>query len=310
MKKNKTECRATVLENIEISETFYRIKLLFNGTGAKQFAGTLPGQFAEFDLSGISIPTETQIPENLCDVSKRAVLLRRPFSFADATMIDSDNATVDIVYCVLGAATLRMKTLKTGDTLSVIGPLGNGFDIRDDKKYALLIAGGMGAPPIQHVAKYIKTNCSQTESIAFVGARSIKHLPYRQINTAEISDEPGMGIAEFAEVGVKSIVSTDDGSVGIKGFVTESIKKWLSGNAPAGDDCIIYACGPEPMLQAVSKIAAENQIQCQVSLERMMACGIGLCQSCAVEHKTENQDTVYKLCCKDGPVFDATKVVW
>ena len=149
----KALCRATVADNLSISENFYRLKLLLKGNCAKSFSSTLPGQFAEFELSGLSVPDKAQISENLSDASQRTLMLRRPFSFADVTIVDRQNVTLDVLYCVLGPGTLRMKNLKPGDEINLIGPLGNGFSIPKNKKHALLVAGGMGAPPIQHLAE-------------------------------------------------------------------------------------------------------------------------------------------------------------
>ena len=110
---------------------------------------------------------------------------------------------------------------------------------------------------------------------------------------------------------IDSIVTTDDGSAGLKGFVTKALEKLLNESNLAPAKTIIYSCGPEPMLEAVAKIAEKFNIECQVSMERVMACGIGLCQGCAVECKTDDpQKTIYKMCCSDGPVFDSKEVIF
>jgi len=118
-------------------------------------------------------------------------------------------------------------------------------------------------------------------------------------------------VPEFAKYGIESILATDDGSAGYHGLVTDCLTEWLEKSDLPIDDIIICACGPEPMLASVAKIAAEKNIDCQVSMERRMACGIGLCQSCAVECKVPgSNETIYKMCCQDGPVFDAREVVF
>ena len=110
---------------------------------------------------------------------------------------------------------------------------------------------------------------------------------------------------------VESHIATDDGSAGFHGYVTDCVEKWIKQHKPDPSDVMIYSCGPEPMLAKISQIAHKHKIDCQLSMERRMACGIGLCQSCAVECKlADSNETVYKMCCKDGPVFDGKEVVF
>jgi len=210
----------------------------------------------------------------------------------------------------VGPATLRMTTLARDDRLSIIGPLGNGFSIPKGKKLALLVAGGMGAPPLQHLAKVLATGHSGVEALAFAGAKTIMDLPF-ELSSQQISAGAGLWLGEFAQYSIKSIIATEDGSAGYAGLITECLSQWLDKNTVSASQTIIYTCGPEAMMAEVAKIAQAHNIDCQVSLERMMACGIGLCQSCAVECRQESSDeTVYKLCCKDGPVFDSRDIVW
>jgi len=106
-------------------------------------------------------------------------------------------------------------------------------------------------------------------------------------------------------------VATDDGSAGFAGLITDCLSEWLGRSDSASENMIIYGCGPEQMLVRVAKIAKQKKIDCQVSMERRMACGIGLCQSCAVECRVaESNETVYKLCCEDGPVFNSSELVF
>ena len=133
---------AVVTSNKQIGYRFYKLKLTFSGDGAKAFAHFKPGQFLEIDVSNVTLPSPENIPPDLLDASSRNILLRRPFSCTDVA-IHGDKTTADILYCVLGPATLRMTTIKPDDFLSIIGPLGNGFTIPENKKYALLVSGGM-----------------------------------------------------------------------------------------------------------------------------------------------------------------------
>ncbi|MBP7051894.1 MAG: dihydroorotate dehydrogenase electron transfer subunit [Phycisphaerae bacterium] len=301
---------AGVLANRRIGECFWRMDLEFTGAGAKAFAQFHPGQFLQIDVSEVGLPPEEQIPADLPDVCRRNVLLRRPFSFADVTA-ETGRTTAELLYCVLGPASVRMTTLKAGESMSIIGPLGNGFPVPRHKQLALLVVGGMGAPPIRCLAKYLRAEHPAMKAVAFVGARTAAAMPFEGL-PSEIPAGVDSCIPAFAKFGIPSAVATDDGSAGYRGFVTERLAKWLDEQKDwSAQGTIIYACGPEPMLAAVARIAGERGIDCRVSMERRMACGIGLCQSCAIECRVEgSQETVYKLCCQDGPVFDAQMVVF
>ena len=306
---NRGEFLATVCTNKQIGRRFYRLGLEFREAGAAVFAEAKPGQFAELDLAGAALPPAEAIPIDLVDVAGRKILLRRPFSFCDARS-QKDKTVVDILYCVVGPATLRMTTLSGGDSVSVIGPLGSGFWVPEGKKAALLVAGGMGAGPLLLLVKVLTADFPKIEMVAFAGAKTAKELPFEG-RLDEISEHLGFSLAEFAKCGVESLVATDDGSAGYHGLVTNCFSEWLGEHSLAAKDTIIYSCGPEEMLARVAEIAKAKKIDCQVSMERRMACGIGLCQSCAVECRVNgSSETVYKLCCEDGPVFESREVVF
>jgi len=322
---------ATVLFHKPLRQKFFRLGLQFAGPGAEAFAKTRPGQFAQFDLSNIALPATEAIPEDLQDAAARQILLRRPFSFARVAKETTPPAhpapahpahpkpvssgvgkiIVEVVYCVLGPATLRMTTLVKGNPINIIGPLGNGFTVPAGKKRALLVAGGMGSPPLEHLAQVLTLEHPTMDAIAFVGAKTKEDLPFEK-PLDNLSREIGFWLKEFGRYSISSFVATDDGSAGFKGFVSACIVDWLSQNAisfnPA--EAIIYACGPRSMLTTIAKLARDKKIDCQISMEEMMACGIGLCQSCAVKCKTDGPGEAYKLCCKDGPVFDAKEIVF
>ena len=306
---NKGVFSAAVTANKRIGLRYYRLGLEFSMEAAAAFAKAKAGQFAELDLSSTALPKSENIPEELVDAAGRNVLLRRPFSFADVTA-KKDKTSVEILYCVVGPGSLRMTTLSAGDTISVIGPLGNGFDVPKEKKLFLLVAGGMGAGPLIYLAKVLTADYPSIEVVAFAGAKSADELPFER-RLDQISQELGFAVPEFARYGIKSLVATDDGSAGFGGLVTNCFSQWLGQNKPAGRDTIIFGCGPEAMLKRTAEIAKEKNIDCQVSMERMMACGIGVCQSCAVECRLpDSNETVYKLCCEDGPVFESKEVIF
>ena len=300
---------AVVCANKRIGERFYRLGLAFSGAGKEAFSKAQAGQFVQLDLSDAALPELKDIPEDLRDTAERKVLLRRPFSFAGVTTTE-DKTSAEILYCVVGPATLRMTTLSAGDSVSVIGPLGNGFWVPDGKKTALLVSGGMGAGPLQHMAKILTADFPDIDVTAFAGAKTVKGLPFEG-RLDKIAQQLEFSLPEFARHGVRSLVATDDGSAGFAGPVTDCLLEWLGKSDSASESTVIYSCGPEAMLARMAEIAQENNIDCQVSMERRMACGIGICQSCAIECKTDiESESVYKMCCMDGPVFKSSEVVW
>ncbi len=301
--------QAEILSNQQIRHCYYRLNLRFDPYGSRLFQHVTPGRFLELDLHSVSLPESRQIPDHLKDAAGKPVLLRRPFSFSDVVVTPSSEGPcvkVEILYCVLGPATVRMMSLKKGDTVSVLGPLGNGFTIPDNITDALLVAGGMGSPPILHLAGYLKRHYPAINTVCFVGARNCDDLPF----TVKIGNFKGLILEEFELIGAPSHIATDDGSAGFDGYVTDCLRHWLEKNPVAPASTAMFACGPEAMLASTARLAKDLAIPCQISMERMMACGIGLCQSCAVQEKTDDDQTKYKLCCKDGPVFDADKVIF
>ena len=306
---DKGQFKAVVSSNRQIGQRFYRLRLEFTQDAARAFANFEPGQFAQFDLSKTALPSPDAVPEDLRDASSRKILLRRPFSFAEVTT-NGDKTFAELLYCVVGPATVRMTTLSAGDCVGIIGPLGRGYRIQDGKKTVILIGGGMGTPPLQHLAQSLTARDNGIDVISFAGAKTSEALPFEG-RLDEISQYLGFSVPEFAKYGIESLVATDDGSAGYHGLVTDCLAEWLEKSDLIFDDIIICACGPEAMLARVAQIAYEKNIDCQVSMERRMACGIGLCQSCAVECKVEDSgETTYKMCCQDGPVFDGREVVF
>ena len=209
-------------------------------------------------------------------------LLPRPISICE---IDQEQGQLRVGYRVTGAntGTEQFSKLKAGDTLPVVGPLGNGFPLeRAAGKKAFLMGGGIGVPPILELAKQL--DC---EKQIIVGYRDA-HTFLRE---------------QFEENG-SLYISTEDGSVGTKGNVMHAIAE----NGLTAD--IIYACGPTPMLRAIKSYAEENHIECYLSLEERMACGIGACLACTCKSKEKDHHTNVhnKRICKDGPVFLSTEV--
>jgi len=307
--KTKALVSATVLSNEKLGPRIFRITLQLKGLGAKAFADFKPGQFAQFEVRDLALPAKNEIPADMRDKSRKNNILRRPFSFYNVEIVE-DSVILRALYLVLGAGTLRLSTIAASDEISLVGPLGNGFWMPENKKLALILAGGMGAPPLQHLGTYLAEKHPKIRVIAFAGARSKADLPFYLLKT-HAETELSFCLEEFARYNIESHIATDDGSVGYKGFVTDLLQHWLTKNNIDPAQTIIYTCGPDPMLASVAKLAANLNIDCQVSTERVMGCGFGVCQSCAIEcYKPGTQEKIYKLCCTDGPVFDSREVVW
>ena len=209
-------------------------------------------------------------------------LLPRPISICE---IDAEQSQLRVVYRVTAekTGTEQFSKMKAGDTLPIIGPLGNGFPLEAGKgKRAFLMGGGIGVPPILELAKQL--DC---EKQIIMGYRN----------------EDTFLKEQFEENGTV-YVSTEDGSAGTKGNVMDAIRE----NALQAD--IIYACGPTPMLRAIKQYAEENNIECYISLEERMACGIGACLACVCQSKEKDHHSNVnnKRICKDGPVFLSTEV--
>lgn len=209
-------------------------------------------------------------------------LLPRPISICE---IDAETSKLRVVYRVTAekTGTEQFSKMKAGDTLPIIGPLGNGFPLEAGKgKRAFLMGGGIGVPPILELAKQL--DCEKQIIMGYRDADTFLKEQFEENGTVYIS--------------------TEDGSVGTKGNVIDAIRE----NGLEAD--IIYACGPTPMLRAIKQYAEENSIECYISLEERMACGIGACLACVCQSKEKDHHSNVnnKRICKDGPVFLSTEV--
>ena len=306
---------ATVLANEPICDEHVRIVLAAAG-----FGPTAPGHFVQLrcgDPAGGDEYAAVQWPEGQPptftqpELIGRQPLLRRPFSIAGRRDLPDGQAELDVIYRVKGVGTRWLSTVRPGESLSVLGPLGNRFEIAADKSTAVLIGGGVGIPPLLYLAEALAA--AGKDTVAFVGARSANHLPLRLLPTGSVRTDGRVSrcIAELAAAGVETAVATDDGSLGFAGVVSETFSAWLNECGIGPEQITVYACGPEPMLEAVALIALAGGIDAQLSLERYMACGMGTCQSCVCKIRDDNpQGWSFKLCCTDGPVFNAADIIW
>lgn len=216
-------------------------------------------------------------------------LLRRPFGIYKVLGAKGKRTLrgsgVEILYQVVGKGT-RILSMKTpGERIDALGPLGNGFPAPPPGRKVILVAGGMGIAPLYLFAAGLKGGTllfgSRDKSVARIAR-------------------------EFKGFDCRVRIATDDGSAGRKGFVTELLKE------EAAPGSVVYACGPVGMLKAASRISEEAGALCHVSLERSMACGIGVCLGCAVKMKARNEkeNKNYRMVCSEGPVFDSREIDW
>ena len=246
---------------------------------------TRPGQFVHLSVSGM-------------------LAMRRPISVMS---VDADNGTFDLLYKIVGEGTKQLADRKIGDVLSVIGPIGNGFELTD-RKIPLLIGGGVGMPPMIAIAQKIKDNAYYNP---YVILGSEVPFPFE----ASQSSLNGFNSSKFYTMPLLEewrvpcgLASLQDYEGVYKGYVTDLAREYLDSLSSNNlKEVEIFTCGPNPMLEAVSKLANEYNLPCQASLEEYMACAVGGCAGCVVEVATENGPAMKRVCV-DGPVFDAKTV--
>jgi dihydroorotate dehydrogenase electron transfer subunit len=246
---------------------------------------TRPGQFVHLSVSGM-------------------LAMRRPISVMS---VDADNGTFDLLYKIVGEGTKQLADRKIGDVLSVIGPIGNGFELTD-RKIPLLIGGGVGMPPMIAIAQKIKDNAYYNP---YVILGSEVPFPFE----ASQSSLSGFNSSSFHTMPLLeewrvpcSLASLQDYEGVYKGYVTDLAREYLDSLSSSDlKEVEVFTCGPNPMLEAVSKLANEYNLPCQASLEEYMACAVGGCAGCVVEVATENGPAMKRVCV-DGPVFDAKTV--
>ncbi|MDR3561068.1 MAG: dihydroorotate dehydrogenase electron transfer subunit [Negativicutes bacterium] len=204
-------------------------------------------------------------------------LLRRPLSIAAA---DADNGTISLIYRIVGRGTAQLGHLSYGDTVDCMGPLGSGFSLAAQRP--LLVGGGIGLAPLLFLAQEL---CPHPVNV-LMGGRSKEEMYWQHL---------------FEDVCRNIHITTDDGSLGERGFTIDHLPALLAG----GGYDFLYACGPRPMLQGVARLAKEYGIPCEISLEDHMACGVGACLSCTCA----GTDGRRRKVCSDGPVFAAGEVL-
>ncbi len=268
--------KAVVVYNTELSPGYYRMRFRCPSVAEE----ARPGTFLTLRVTDIYEP-----------------LLRRPFSIYN---YDREEGTVDIVYKVVGVGTWLMSEIREGKRLDVLGPMGNGFGIAGDEKMLVLVAGGVGVAALYALASSVSIEREDVKITLLMGGAKENDI---------------ICIDDFTELGAKALVSTEDGSMGKMGLVTDLLKEQLDG--PLGDcDLSLYSCGPKEMLKEMAHIAEQRSLTCKVSLEGRMGCGVGACLGCVIKVLPRVIDVektpvpVYKRICRDGPVFDAAEIDW
>ena len=290
-----------VVENVPLARDTYRVRF-----HAPQIARRIvPGQFLMLRLAGMNDP-----------------LIGRPLALYDTVPADSGQPEgVDVVYLVKGKFTSRMWQMQPGQRLEVWGPLGNGFeppvegrkskvemsspatfDFRRSTfgSHLIMVAGGIGQTPFLALAQ-------EALGLKQYGDPSRKVPPADRVTFcygARTADYFA-GLSDFGRLGIDIRLATDDGSRGHHGLVTDLLKQVLAERRGASR---IVCCGPEPMMEAVARMAQTAEVPCQVSLETPMACGIGICFTCVAKIRQEGGGWDYKRTCVEGPVFDAERV--
>jgi dihydroorotate dehydrogenase electron transfer subunit len=212
-------------------------------------------------------------------------LLPRPFS---VMRTHRDTGNIEILYRVVGKGTELMASWRVGETVQVVGPLGNGFRI-SDFGFRILVGGGVGVPPMVMLAEQLQKAEGRRQNAVIVlqGARTAEQL---------------LCVEDFQRLGVELRLATDDGSRGHHGLVTDLLQSAIRNPQSA----MIYTCGPHAMMREVARLCDAHGVPCQAALEAPMPCGFGVCMGCVVK----TTDGRYRRVCKEGSVFDANEVVW
>jgi dihydroorotate dehydrogenase electron transfer subunit len=262
---------APVLANRPLARDTYLVRL-----EAAELARLIrPGQFVMLRLPGSTDP-----------------LLGRPFALYDTYLNEAGApAGIDVVYLVVGKVTRRLAALRPGDALDVWGPLGNGFPEPAGNDHVGLVAGGIGQTPFLAHLRELLGQRGYGEQPARQRVRRVSL--YYGVRSADLAT----GVDDFRQAGATLHLATDDGSLGFHGFVTQLLER----HEPPQH---LFGCGPEPMLRALARLAAQRNTPCHVSLETPMACGVGICFSCVTQVRTAD-GWDYRRVCVEGPVFDA-----
>jgi len=241
-----------------------------------------------------------------CD---RDIPMRRPLSIMRA---NQETGEVDFLYKIVGAGLAALSTTSVGDQLSILGPIGNGFSPHSDRPRKLMLGGGVGIPPMVFLAEQLdRAGVSLDDSLVLMGSEV--PFPFQQVSSEiavkGISDTATDGMPDLELIGVASrLASLQNFSGCHQGYVTDLASEWLNSlTAEQLGEVEIFACGPEPMLEAAAAVAKRFDLPGQLCLEEFMACAVGGCAGCSVPVYT-NGEMAMKRVCVDGPVFSAMSI--
>jgi dihydroorotate dehydrogenase electron transfer subunit len=216
-----------------------------------------------------------------------APLLRRPFSIAGLIGQPGDVEGIELLIKVVGEGTAQLSRLAKGQQVDILGPLGRGFEMNPKHRKCYLAAGGIGVAPIRFLAQtLVAQGMDPVGCRVFLGGQSQADLLCR---------------SEFASLGLQITITTDDGSAGDQCLITDPLEIAIQDKKPD----MVYACGPHGMLTCIIGIARRTQTACQISIETLMACGLGACLGCAVDRADKKG---YLHTCMDGPVFNTQEI--
>ncbi|MCA9246219.1 MAG: dihydroorotate dehydrogenase electron transfer subunit [Planctomycetales bacterium] len=272
---------ATVIENVALARDTFRVRLHCPEIARR----IVPGQFVMLRLAGLNDP-----------------LLGRPLALYDTVLGENNEPIgIDVVYLVIGKMTGKLASFREGMKLDVWGPLGNGFEPRETP-HLIMVAGGIGQTPFVALGAEALGHKSFGSPSRRGGYASRVTLCYGARQADYLA-----GVDDFRAAGIEVRVSTDDGSAGHCGLVTDLLRETLDS---AAGNARVVCCGPEPMMEAVAELTRQRRIECEVSLESPMACGIGICFSCVARVRQPDGGWDYKRTCVEGPVFKADSIVW
>jgi dihydroorotate dehydrogenase electron transfer subunit len=220
-------------------------------------------------------------------------LLRRPFSvFEILKDPDGTPCALSLLIKRIGPGTIRLYQAAVGERISCLGPLGTGFTFDPPPAEAWMVAGGVGLAPFAALTDTLQA--ASVPAVLYYGGRTVRDLFY---------------LDWFSSRGVRLELTTEDGSLGERGRITAPLERHLSEASPSRP-IGLYACGPEPMLKAVARLAAAHGRPVQVSTERIMGCGLGGCYSCVVRVRDGSEHGHFTRSCVSGPVFSGDAIIW
>lgn len=266
--------RGEVLSHKKFGESYHSLTIVAPDIGER----IKPGQFVNVKCG-----------------DDRASILRRPFSVYRVHKRGGWASTIEIVFDIRGPGSRYLSTLGGHSIVDLIGPLGRGFALPKRRAHCLLVGGGIGATPLFFLADELRNEGHRVDVV--LGARTSGLL---------------LNAIEARRLSSVSITTTDDGSSGERGVVTDVLGDTM-------DRCeteVVYACGPHPMLAAVARVCVERKVPIQVAVEELMACGYGVCMTCVMPLRRPSKkadaddDIVYARSCTEGPVFNGASVVW